>query len=172
MITINIFTALGFIFGAVFVYNLVTDSCSDLFEYATSPVLLAAFILMGASIGILVAIIIPSKTEVVKSTYQMELLQDGDNVNGSFFLGTGHIEGSMQYVYYFYEDGFYKMNKVGYEDAKIKYTNDKPFVEIFKKVQVEDYFWNKFSIVVCENKNYTFNVPHGSINQNYTLNGK
>jgi len=98
-------------------------------------------------------------------------LQDNNSVSGSFFLGSGYINGEMKYVFYYETDGGYKMKQIDYDKALIKYTNETPKVETYREVQT-DAFINKFSVYMsgcgCNNKNIIY-VPKGTIKQNYNL---
>ncbi len=118
-----------------------------------------------------IALAIPSKTETVIDTYLLETLQDNNSVSGSFFLGSGYINGEMKYVFYYETDGGYRMKQLKYYNVLIKYTSETPKVETYRKVQT-DAFINKFSVYMgdcgCNNKNIIY-VPKGTIKQNYNL---
>lgn len=113
MITIIIFGIIGLIIAIVSIFD-GFDSIGDFVIYFL-------FGILGASVGVLVGLIIalslPAKTEIVKTTYNLEALQDNNSVNGSFFLGTGQIEGKMKYVFYYEKDGYYKLEQADYNEV-------------------------------------------------------
>ncbi len=126
--------------------------------------------LVGGSIGLLLAFLLPSKTETITYESKIVCLQDGGSSSGSFFLGCGSIKGEMQYVYYSDNgDSTYSLNQIGYRMAKIRYTTGTPRLLTSKKELTEDWY-NKFSIPLHYFREYrVFEVPRGSIQNNYNL---
>lgn len=167
MTTIIILAIIGAIIGVIASYD-GSDYLEEIFLYLSSAILGA---LIGGIFGFLIALAIPSKTETVIDTYYLEALQDNNSVSGSFFLGSGYINGEMKYVFYYETDGGYKIKQLSYDNALIKYTNETPKVETYREVQT-DAFINKFSVYMggcgCNNKNIIY-VPKGTIKQNYNL---
>ena len=130
-------------------------------------------ILVGLLLGAMVAIIIPSKTKEVVEIYYLETLQDNNSVKGSFFLGSGNINGEMKYVFYYDVDGGYKMNQISYDNTLIKYTEDSPKVEHYKLVKT-DAFINHFTIYLgcsCKDRNVIY-IPKESVKTDYVLDAK
>lgn len=162
MITIIIFGIIGFIISIISIF--------DGFDYIVD-IFLAGIIgtLIGGLIGLVIALALPAKTEIVKTTYNLEALQDNNGVSGSFFLGSGQIEGKMKYVFYYEKDGFYKLEQVDYEEVKVKYSDEKPKAERFNRKYVKDAFINNFAIGCNHYQEYIIYVPKGTIKQNYTL---
>lgn len=162
MVTIIIFAVIGAVIGVIAVYG-------DELELAILGALFGGII--GFAIGIIIALAIPSKMETVIDTYYLEALQDNNNVSGSFFLGSGSINGEIKYVFYYETDGGYRMEQLSYDKTLIKYTNETPKVEFYRQEQT-DAFINKFSVRVrgcgCDSKNIIY-VPKGTIKQNYNL---
>ena len=68
--------------------------------------------LIGGVIGVIIMLALPMKTEINTYTYKIETLQDNNSVSGSFFLGSGSIEGKMKYVFYYETNGGFKNQKV------------------------------------------------------------
>jgi hypothetical protein len=129
-------------------------------------------LVLGCVIGACVSIALPTKKEIVKTTYILESLQDNSSVQGSFFLGIGNNDGTMKYVFYYKTDGFYKMNQIDYNKTKIKYSTDIPKIEQYSTVKVKsailnyfayDFFWTR-----CD-KEYIIYIPEGTIKQSYSL---
>jgi hypothetical protein len=139
---------------------------SNEFDYFISA---SMGLIIGCFIGLAIALALPAKTEIVKTTYNLEALQDNNSVKGSFFLGSGQIEGKMKYVFYYERDGFYKLEQADYEEVRIKYSEGRPKAERFNKRNVKDAFINNFAIDFnCYNE-YIIYVPKGTIKQNYSL---
>ena len=126
-------------------------------------------ILIGGIIGTFVAFALPAKTEIVTTTYNLEALEDNNSVKGSFFLGSGQIEGKMKYVFYYERDGFYKLEQANYEEVKVKYSDEKPKAKRFNRKNVKDAFINNFAIDCNCYQEYIIYVPKGTIKQNYSL---
>ena len=126
----------------------------------------------GLFIGLLIGLMIPVKTEMKSCTYNLEALQDNNGVSGSYFLGTGSIEGKMKYVYYYRDaDSLYHMKQYDYENASIKYSTDEPKIIITKEhvVNPKDATINYFGLKTLFNESAIIYIPKGSIKQNFTL---
>lgn len=161
MFTIIIFGIIGLCIAIFF--------CSDL-SYMYDIIFHGVFgLLFGVLLGIIIAILLPTKTETSKITYKIEALQDNNSVSGSFFLGSGNIKGDMKYVFYYEDNGYYKLKQIRCNNASIKYSDETPKVEKYDIVPVKDAFINNFSIYICTVSKYIIYVPNGSIKQNYTL---
>src|SRR5574344_1918088 len=122
MITVLIFIIIGIIL-AIIIGLINEDDGGFIF---LNSVLHA---IVGMAIGLIVALIIPAKTIKMKEVYVIECLQDNPSTQGSFFLGSGRVDGTFKYVFYYkYEDGF-QMKLVDYNDAIVKYSDENPRVE-------------------------------------------
>lgn len=163
MWTIIIITAITLFIAIYQEYN---SYYSDFEDYILVSI---PAIIIGGFIGTAIAFALPAKTEIVKTTYNLEALQDNNSVKGSFFLGSGQIEGKMKYVFYYERDGFYKLEQADYEEVKVKYSDEKPKAERFNRKNVKDAFINNFAIDCNCYQEYIIYVPKGTINQNYTL---
>lgn len=159
------------IFGlAFFVYAFISN-LKDLRKFGYFHVITKSFIssLFGIMLGALVSFFIPSQMKEVVEVYNLESIKDNSSISGSFFLGSGSINGSMKYCCYIEENGVYKMFTSDVYNSSIKYTDDKPVVEKISYVKT-DAFINYFSnsLKRFENK-YVYKVPKGSIMNNYNL---
>jgi len=127
--------------------------------------------IMGSVIGLFIAILLPCKYENSEWSRDLMSLKDNTNVRGSFFLGSGQINGEMKFVYYVqYNDSSFKMWQASYYDAVIKYTSNKPQVVITDRHQSESLL-NKFAIDLAgeEKQTYVFEIPKNSIKDVYEL---
>ena len=165
MITIIICGIIGLIIAIVSIF--------DGFDYIEDIIMYFLFGIIGALIGGLIgfgiAFALPAKTEIVKTTYNLEALQDNNSVKGSFFLGSGQIEGKMKYVFYYENNGYYKLEQADYNEVKVKYSDEKPKAERFNRKNVKDAFINNFAIDFNCYQEYIIYVPKGTIKQNYSL---
>ena len=148
------------------IYREYNSYYSDFEDYILTSI---SAIFIGGIIGTALAFVLPAKTEIVKTTYNLEALQDNNSVKGSFFLGSGQIEGKMKYVFYYERDGFYKLEQADYSKVKVKYSNEKPKAERFNRKNVKDAFINNFAIDCNCYQEYIIYVPKGTIKQNYSL---
>jgi len=165
MITILICGIIGLIIAIVLNFD-GFDYIEDIILYFIIGMFGA---LLGGLIGLLIAFALPAKTEIVKTTYNLEALQDNNSVKGSFFLGSGQIEGKMKYVFYYENDGYYKLEQADYNEVKVKYSDEKPKAERFNRKNVKDAFINNFAIDCNSYQEYIIYVPKGTIKQNYSL---
>lgn len=163
MITILIITIIGAIIGF---YNAKKEYLPDAFDYAVNSLFGLIF---GCFAGILISIILPMETYVETKTANIESLQDNSSIKGSFFLGSGNINGTMKYVFYIEENGYYSMMEVEHNKAKIKYVESEPRVIISRNRSTKSLI-NKFAIDVdCWDDSYIIEVPRNTIKNNYIL---
>ena len=165
MITIIICGIIGLVIAIVSIFD-GFDYIEDFIMYFIYGILGA---LVGGLIGLLIALVLPAKTEIVKTTYNLEALQDNNSVNGSFFLGSGQIDGKMKYVFYYENEGYYKLEQADYNEVKVKYSDETPKAERFNRKNVKDAFINNFAIDCNYYQEYIIYVPKGTIKQNYSL---
>lgn len=117
--------------------------------------------------------IVPAGVHIENQTiYSIEL---GSSVHGSFFLGSGNVNGKACYYYYTLEDnGGYTLNEIPTEDAQIFMDingNETPYIEIVsaKSTSCSD----RFSVEDCVKydhylqRKYNIHVPQGAIVQRY-----
>ena len=163
MWTIIIITVIAIFIACLMEYN---EGYADFEDY-----LIVSFpaLFIGAILGAVIAFALPAKTEIVKTTYNLEALQDNNSVKGSFFLGSGQIEGKMKYVFYYKNEGYYKLEQADYSEVKVKYSDEKPKAERFNRKNVKDAFINNFAIDCNCYQEYIIYVPKGTIKQNYSL---
>ncbi len=125
--------------------------------------------LIGCIGGIILALALPMNTYNKKYSLNIETLQDNSSISGNFFLGCGQISGKMKYVFYYEENGLYRMMQVDYNLVQIKYSDDKPKVNI-TEIYPTDAFINHFAIDLnVFDKTYIIEVPKGTIKGNYNL---
>jgi len=160
MITVIICAVALFVLGFIGMYK----EDEDIVLCILGGLFIACF---GALFGTMIALIVPSVTEKSVDVIGLASLQDGGSLSGSFFLGCGIIDQEMKYTYYYESDGGYRMGQKDVDDVLIKFTKDKPRIEIHKRKQT-DALINRFSIIMNPAK-YIFFIPEGSIKQNYKL---
>lgn len=166
MYTIIISSVIGLIISV-----LCCKYCEERFERVIKQVVGLFF---GCFIGFFVALFIPSTlTPTIKTVY-LESLNDNLSQEGTFYLGTGLICNENYYTYYYSSDGGYRYGKIKANDVLIKYTNDRPRIEITKYKKTKG-FGNNFSIYLekcdCESSKIIY-IPKGTILNNYTLDNK
>jgi len=164
MYTIIIIT---FLWVSIEIYRMTKEGYLDIVE-----IILFSFLnaLLSAFIGFCFACVLPSYYVVEKSIFDLESIQDGSKMQGQFFLGSGYINEQMHYSFYLNEEKGYKLYSISSNDAHIRYTNNKPKLEMLEEKK-SNAFINNFSL--CELKtNYIIYVPKGSILQNYDLDAK
>jgi len=131
---------------------------------------LAVSIFLGFFIGGAIALALPVKTETGKETYNLECIQDNNNVNGGFFLGCGTINGEMKYTFYYKKDDYFKLLQLSYNKVKVKYSEETPKVEYYYTIESKDAFINNFALDwYIGGKEYIIYIPKGSIKQDYNL---
>lgn len=72
--------------------------------------------------------------DTVLESYEIVSLNDNDNTNGTFVLGTGSVYDTTYYVYnYKTEDGGIKRDKINTNDATVYETKDSPHIDVIGK---------------------------------------
>jgi len=156
MVTILICAIIGMIF---FGYD--SDWRFDLLNGVMSSF---TGIMVGGLLGLILAIILPLDTYDKQYSLNIESLQD-NSVDGNFFLGTGNIGGKMKYTFYYEENKLYRMVQLDYDLVQIKYSDNRPKVNVTEKFPTEsliNYFAWDFD---CFSKTYIIEVPKNT-NQN------
>lgn len=126
------------------------------------------FISLFVSIPIMIAL--PMSTYEKHYSLNIENLQDNNGVKGSFYLGCGQFKDRMNYVFYYNENGLYKMKQVDYQKAFIKIADNRPKVNVTKICPVEGAFINYFAFDTdILDETYVIEVPQGTIKNNYNL---
>lgn len=123
----------------------------------------------GLFLGVIVAFMLPMDSYYKQYSFNIETLQDNSSVNGSFFLASGQIEGKMKYIFYYEDNGLYKMEQLDYEKVSIRYSDSVAKVNVTEKYPTES-FINKFALDWdIFSKTYVIEVPIGTIKNNYNL---
>lgn len=139
----------------------------DKFFMGTLNAILGAII--GILVGFLISLALPMQLYEKHYSYELESLQDGNTVHGSFFLGCGTIDGKMQYVWYWGENGIYEMKQIEAKLVRIKYTEGTAKVNI-TEISATDSWVNDWALDLdLHDKTYLIEVPKGTIKQNYSL---
>lgn len=127
-------------------------------------------IVFGGLLGVVVALCLPMHYQTDRWSVNLESLQDNSQTHGHFFLGSGSIEGKMMYVFYVQqEDSTFRLYQVDYSDASIKYSTNSP-KEHITWTHPKENLWNKFALdIMPDEYTYVFEVPKGSIQNNYSL---
>lgn len=169
MITIILFALFGLYFSIKAGWD--NGCCYYDFVEIVGKIIATIFIVGFAGlIGLAVAFSLPMKTTTKVDTYKIVCLQDNNSTNGSFFLGTGLVEGKMKYVFYYEQDGVYKMNQTDYNNTSIKYS-DSIKVERYRQEEVKS-FINYFAyddITSESDMEFIIYVPKGTVKNNYSL---
>ena len=101
------------------------------------------------------------------STQELLSFSGLSSVEGSFFLGSGQVDGDINYYYLVENNNVYEIEKIGRRDIKIKYS-DEPRI-VVKQPKFESESLNKwFNIEGSHQKKY-FYIPEGSINYDFKV---
>lgn len=160
MITLTIFLILGIVVAVYYDRHWI----DGIFE-AIMVSIMGGF--LGGFLGLILMVALPMKTKINIYTYNIEALQDNNSVSGSFFLGSGSIDGKMKYVFYYEIDGGFKMAQIDYNDAIIKYSDTVKAIR-YKEEPTDDLI-NWFAVDICMSDTYEIFVPKGTIKNNYNL---
>lgn len=155
-------TIIAIVFFLLGVFSLYED------RSIISSIISFTVLLIGVTLGIFsIKEINNTKLEL---EYRKEIisLTTFNGVRGHFTLGSGLFENEATYYFYTNSNGYYELNKVKAENAKIKMDGDHHYVE--------KYCWkpNK-NILFIRNRyedEYIIVIPEGSIITNFDANVK
>ena len=128
---------------------------------------------LGATIAGLVGLFITSDERewVHVSSERLVALRDGDQIEGSFFLATGGIDGVM-YAHYFKEtgNGGYAYGKERLDSVTIYEDSLGPSKEVNKSCHKGTANkWLAFPDSNCDTGVIEFHVPKGTVDRSYDL---
>lgn len=175
MITLVIFITIGFIFG-LFVLGPINeweDATDALMSTLMGALFGAVGFVVSAIISLLISSISPIQGEYqLTKTEQLESISDNNSIHGRFFIGSGMIDGKMSYSFY-YKSGSneYRLGNVDANEATVKYSDDAPVVETYVYIKTPTKLQKLliFTSCTCEDNQYVFHVPKGSIMNSFKL---
>jgi hypothetical protein len=113
-----------------------------------------------------------SKFETTIKTYEIETLQDNSVTKGRFFIGSGRVDGSFKYTFYYFFQGGYKLKELDHDRVIIKYNKTNPKVVEYDRHLTDDLVNDFVMSHDNETKSYVIYVPKGTIRQDYNLDSK
>ncbi|MFQ3543493.1 hypothetical protein Q7A53_05355 [Halobacillus rhizosphaerae] len=168
---IYVFIALVLTLTVVFIVSLIT-------EHSLGEKFIGVGMFAGCILGFLL-VLFPAmiflnhifengeRYHKVSSTINIVALQDGQGVHGEFFLGSGYIDGELQYNYAIKKDGGYKIDSINASSYVVRYIDDnsKPRIE-----EIEEGFENNFLkfMFFTGTKKYIY-VPQGTVKEGYNI---
>lgn len=166
MLFIIVGAIIGLIVGIIYAFN-------NCYGFGESFVVAILIIILGATIGGVcmtfssaIADCCAEKNWYTVQDTDIYALQDNLTTEGSFFLGSGHINDELKYFYVKETDVGYTVCNVDADDSYIRYTTDRCHIE------KQSYkFSNDFvaAIAIPMSERYIFHIPDGSILNNYAV---
>lgn len=130
--------------------------------------------LAGLAVALLLSVVIDvgsDKQEYIASRHSLYALQDNSGVSGSFFLGSGFINGDMVYTYLVKETRGLTMKSTNVDKVHIQESdNGKPSIVIYNK----EYTNSFVRLLVGRNTidssdEAVVTIPKGSVKFNYNV---
>lgn len=142
------------------------------------------FLLIGLVSSLVLSLIVKEtvvRVKVETGRINIHAMSDGSGIQGSFFLGSGHI-GTTDY-YYYYESmgsGGFKQGKVPVDNATIfEDEKGRAYMIKYKMAMPKDHWSNGWAILTSNNNGSSncgcsqgpveFHIPSGSVKHNYNL---
>ena len=106
----------------------------------------------------------------IDDKFTIVCLQDNSSVSGKFFLGSGNVNGSMKYTFYYNYNNGYKLCQLNTDKTTINYSDSAAIMVQHTNTMVnpKKAFVNYFAIDL-EDYTYDIYVPKGTIKTNYNL---
>lgn len=160
-----------------FIIAVIVIICGCIFEWdsigekiGNSVLALITSLVVGVLAAIFIGMIITPISEIeysVISDTKIIALKDNQNVNGSFYILGGYVDGDLYYYYAIETEFGYMTEKIKAENVYIKYTNDEPHIE-----ERQGDFANKknnlWAFPFCSNK-YIIYCPYGTITREFNI---
>jgi hypothetical protein len=123
------------------------------------------------------AIVYSTATWHVDPPIPLETIQDGSNVRGSFFLGSGVIDDVSVFTWYEQtSENSYRQNKADASESTVHYADGKPYYVLSVKRREDGSWMGKWGLRLEAGDEidwaYDFYVPKGTIKRDYTLDAK
>lgn len=106
------------------------------------------------------------KTYSVAEDVEIYALQDNMYTDGSFFLGSGHINDELKYFYVKQTEFGYAVSNVDADNTYIQYTTDRCHLERYTYT-FDNWFVSLIAVPLTDR--YVFYIPEGSIINNYSV---
>jgi hypothetical protein len=120
-------------------------------------------------IGIIVAVCLNTKKCEKSKEYPILSLNDVSSIKGDFYLGCGHIDGSMVYTFYYKNGKDIIGGTLDWDNAVIRESSNSHYLKVVSTVKTDDLI-NKFAIDLDDDvKKYYIYVPKGTIKQDFVL---
>ena len=101
------------------------------------------------------------------STQELLSFSGLSSVEGNFFLGSGQVDGDINYYYLVENKGVYEIEKIGRRNIKIKYS-DEPRI-VVKQPKFESESLNEWFNIEGRHQRKYFYIPEGSINYDFKV---
>lgn len=142
-------------------------------DYYVEVINLLGCATLGACVGCLIGIIIAFSigNELTDCVSEVELvsLKDNSSVHGSFYLGSGVVNGTMVYTFYYKDGSGFKLKQLDYKRVQIKYTKGTPKVVTYTRCETNNpkNYWGVSLDIGSQS--YVIEVPEGTIQNNFRL---
>lgn len=159
MLTVAVTVGVAIILGVAGIILVDDDRPLDLLVKMSS---------WGVIIGFIIALSMKQEWVEKDKVVKLESLKDNSTMSGSFFLGSGYLQGRMQYTYYVKENDGFKLEQIDAASATIKYTEDEPRI-VTTWFRSKNFWEWGFDLFPPSPKTRVIYVPEGSIKNVYTL---
>lgn len=130
-------------------------------------------LLIGFMLSLALSIVLDCTLEKEYYLYdknQVYALQDGNSMNGNFFLGSGYIDGKMKYTYLVKEDRGMEIKTISTEGNYIKESNSKsPNIKTYSSRHKNKTMEHLFPMAFLSDKYSIITVPKHSIRYDYNV---
>jgi len=138
-----------------------------IFDESEDAAIFTGIILFIASIFTLVFIgsKVPQHWEIQKRS-ELVALQDNINSEGSFFLGSGSVEGELKYYFYERKGEGFVANSIHSDGVILLESDEAAYEQWLKK---DDKWWYWIFVLSGSEQKTIIKIPKGTILNNYNL---
>lgn len=139
--------------------------------------IMISFLTLGCTalvVGVFCFILLGLSSAFAESSYiktsesKIIALQDNSSAVGSFFLGSGIVEGSMQYTYMTKENEEMQMHTLKIDEATLIYSSE-PRIEKYEKIFDSKVIRFLFGRQPIGDTVYKLYIPEGTVKESYNV---
>jgi hypothetical protein len=121
----------------------------------------------GFIVGVIISLAFPCDYVYSSKYTYLEAIGDNQSTSGDFFLGTGLVEYTMYYHYYYKTKTGFKYGKIKAEEVTLIYSNSHPSIEKIYRYEDANDWRHEFSITTNNLVKTNIYIPESSITSNY-----
>jgi hypothetical protein len=152
--------------GIVIINRSWIDDLADTILHILLGVLFG--IVISLFVGVIASFVFDTKMKL-SSTKEIYALEDNITTSGEFFLGTGYVDGNMEYFYVVKDGKGKRIDSIEANKVTIVDHEGKPHIKVYEPRFKSKFVASLFDVPFALDNYYEFYIPKGTIKQNYNI---